>query len=114
MIKRGDILLVDLDPIKGSEQGKIRPCLVVQNDHLNQYNSTTIILPITSTIRDKKYPNIVIVNPEESGLKNQSTILCHQIRAVSFEHRTIKPIGKLSENKLREVNQSLISTLGLM
>ena len=58
-ITRGDICLVNLNPVKGSEQGKVRPALIIQNDISNKYGPTTIIAPITSKVYSKKYPNNV-------------------------------------------------------
>jgi mRNA interferase MazF len=112
-IRRGDIVLSNLEPVLGSEQGKIRPCLVVQNDSSNQFSPTTIIAPITSTIPDKKYPTLVIVEPEESGLKKESTILCGQIRTISVKHRVIKKLGTLKPGTMKKVDEALKTSLAL-
>ncbi len=112
-IKRGDILLIKLDPVLGSEQGKTRPCLVVQDDISNQYSPNTIIAPITSAIPDKYYPTVVVVKPQESDLPKESAILCSQIRTISKEHRIVKKLGALKPMKMREVDQALKESLGL-
>jgi mRNA interferase MazF len=113
IIKRGDIFLTDLEPIKGSEQGKIRPCLVVQNDVANQFSPNTIIVPITSHIPDKFYPTVVVVKPNESGLQRESAILCSQIRTISINDRVMKKLSTLSLSKMQKVNEALKASLGI-
>ena len=113
IIKRGDIFLTDLEPVKGSEQGKIRPCLVVQNDVANQFSPNTIIVPLTSHVPDKYYPTVVVVKPNESGLSKESAILCSQIRIISTNDRVIKPLSKLSPTKMKEVDEALKTSLAL-
>ena len=106
-IKRGDIVLANLEPVMGSEQGRIRPCLVVQNDVGNKFSSTTIISPITSAIPDKNYPTAVIVDQQESGLKEKSAVLCNQIRTISREHRMIKILGSLKPQTMKRIDNAL-------
>jgi len=113
MMRRGDIVLAKLDPAMGSEQGKTRPCLVVQNDISNEFGPTTIIVPFTSTITDKNYPTAVIVEREESGLNEKSTILCNQIRTISAEHRILKKIGSLDQLAMLKVDDALKTSLAL-
>ena len=113
IINRGDIFLADLDPVKGSEQGKKRPCLVVQNDTANRFSPNTIIVPITSHIPDKFYPTVVVVRTIESGLPMESAILCSQIRAISVRDRVVKKIGALSQSKMKEVDEALKTSLGI-
>ncbi len=112
-IKRGDLVLANLEPVLGSEQGKIRPCLIVQNDILNQFSPNTIVVPITSTVPDKKYPHIVIISGEESGLKKQSTILCNQIRTISTKGRILKKIGLLTHETMKKVDEAIKTSIGL-
>ncbi|VVB99780.1 PemK-like, MazF-like toxin of type II toxin-antitoxin system [uncultured archaeon] len=112
-IRRGEIVLVNLEPVKGSEQGRIRPCLIVQNDIANEYSSTTIVVPFTSTIPEKDYPTVVIVEPSESGLKETSTALCNQIRTISAKDRVIKAIGMLKPATMKKVDEALKTSLGL-
>ncbi len=83
-IKRGGIVLVDLEPVKGSEQGKTRPCLIIQNDIGNSVSPTTIVAAITSKI-EKEYPFTVLIRQGEANLPKESLILCNQIRTVSKE-----------------------------
>ena len=112
-IKRGDIILANLEPVMGSEQGKVRPCLVIQNDTSNTYSPTTIVASITSATSDKKYPTEVSVSPKDSGLPKDSTVLLNQIRTISISHRAIKMLGRLSEEKMAQVNEAIKVSLGL-
>ena len=108
-ISRGDIVLVNLDPTIGSEQGKTRQALVVQNDIGNAYSPTTIIAPITSKIFSRKFPtNVEITAP----LKEKCTILLNQIRTVD-KSRIIKNYGKITKEKIDEVNNALIDSLSI-
>ncbi len=113
IIKRRDILLARLDPIKGSEQGKTRPCLVVQNDIANKFSPNTIIIPLTSRIPDKDYPTTVIVEPEESGLAHTSAALCSQIRAISVKHRVIRKLGMLKPEAMKRVEEGIKASLAI-
>ncbi|MBI4043391.1 MAG: type II toxin-antitoxin system PemK/MazF family toxin [Candidatus Diapherotrites archaeon] len=113
IIKRGDVLLADLDPVKGSEQGKIRPCIVVQNAPANQFSPNTIIVPMTSTIPDKKYPTNVILPKGETGLPKESTALCSQVRTISKQHRVLRKMGSLKPQRMREVDEALKTSLAL-
>jgi len=112
-IKRGELLLVDFNPVKGSEQGKIRPAVVVQNDVGNKYSSTTIVVPITSKVREKHYPTDVFVTAKETGLQKDGTINCAQIATVSIEHRVIKKLGEMKPEALNKVDEALKTSLAL-
>src|SRR3989338_8221135 len=94
IIKRGDIILTDLEPVKGSEQGKIRPCLIIQNDIGNKFSSTTIVAAITSKT-ENQYPFTVFVKQGDGNLVKDSLILCNQIRTISKDHRLITKMGFL-------------------
>lgn len=111
-IKRGDIVLVDLEPVKGSEQGKIRPALIIQNDISNQFSPTTIIAPITSKIYTKEYPTNVYVSKEESKLDKDSTIMLNQIRTID-KTRIIKKISSLNNYLMKKVELSIKISLSL-
>jgi len=112
-IKRGQIIFVDLEPVMGSEQGKKRPCLVIQNNIGNQYSPNTIVVPFTSTIPDKEYPTIVIAETSETGLKKRSAILCNHIRTISKQHRIVKSIGMLKPATMKKVDTALKESLAL-
>ena len=112
-IKRGDILLVDFDPVKGSEQGKTRPCVVIQNDIGNLYSNTTIVVPITSKIPEKQYPTDVIATAKELGLQKEGSINCAQIATVSIEHRVIKKLSFLKPATMKKVDEAIKTSLAL-
>jgi len=113
IFRKGDIVLVNLEPTMGSEQGKIRPCIIIQNDIANEFSPTTIIVPLTSSIPDKQYPIEPSIEPEESGLREKSAVLCNQIRTVSIEDRILKKISSLTPGTMRKVNDALKLSLAL-
>lgn len=112
-IRRGDILLANLEPSRGSEQGKIRPCIVVQNDVANNFSPTTIIVPLTSAFSDKDYPTEARISKEEGSLKEDSVALCNQIRTISIEDRVLKKLGSLKPETMRKVDEAVKTSLGL-
>src|SRR3989338_4009536 len=97
-IRRGNIVLVNLDPSIGSEQGKTMPALVIQNDIGNEYSPTTIVAPITSKIFSKQFPTNTEIDKTNSPLRERSTILLNQIRAID-KARIIKVYGMLVGKK---------------
>ena len=111
-IKRGDVVLVNLDPVVGSEQGKTRPALVLQNDIGNEYSPTTIVAPITSKIFSKRFPTNVEIDSINSPLKESGTILLNQIRTID-KVRIIRNYGKISARKMEEVVEAVRNSLGL-
>jgi len=112
-VRRGDIVIVDLNPTEGSEQRGTRPCLVVQNDVGNENAPTTIIVPFTTSSGDTLYPFEVLVPAAESPLREDSVALCSQIRTVSIEHRIRDNIGSIPDTRLEEVDTALEYSLGL-
>ncbi len=112
-IKRGDLVLVSLDPTVGSEQGKTRPALIIQNDIGNKFSPITIVAPITSKIYSKEFPTNVEISPRESGLKERFTILLNQIRAID-KQRIVKIIGHLNDKIMIKVNIAVKLSLGLI
>lgn len=111
-IKRGDIVLADLEPVKGSEQGKTRPCLIIQNDVGNMASPTTIIAAITSKT-EKEYPFTVLVLAGEGNLTKDSLILCNQLRTVSVNHGLVKKLGSLKPATMKKVDEAIKTSLGL-
>lgn len=111
-VKRGDIVLVDLEPVKGSEQGKKRPCLIIQNDVGNKYSPTTIVAPLTRSY-DKIYPINVEVKSRDSGLEKDSVVLLNQIVTVDIEERILEKLGQLLGEKMRKVDRAIKKSLGL-
>jgi mRNA interferase MazF len=112
MIKRGEIYFAQLNPVVGSEQGVIRPVLVIQNDIGNQYSPTTIVLAITSQINKAKLPTHVELKAEQYGLERDSVILAEQIRTID-KTRLKQRIAVLDEEMMNFVDQALEVSLGL-
>lgn len=112
MIKRGEIYFAQLNPVIGSEQGGIRPVLVVQNDIGNQYSPTTVILAITSQINKAKLPTHVELKAKTYGMERDSVILAEQIRTID-KTRLKQRIAILNEETMNKVNQALVVSLGL-
>jgi len=113
-VRRGDVVVVELDPTRGSEQRGTRPCLVVQNDVGNQNAPTTIVAPFTTSFGDELYPFEVFVSADDGPLREDSVALCSQLRTVSIEHRIHENVGSLPEAKLEEVDTALRYSLGLI
>jgi len=111
-IKKGDILLVNFEPVKGSEQGRIRPAIVIQNNILNKFSPLTIVAPVTSKIYEKEYPTNVFIKKEDSGLNNNSTILLNQIRTID-KRRIIRKLGSLDIFLMNKVNLAIKICLAL-
>jgi len=111
-IKRGDIFLVNLDPIKGSEQGGTRPCLIIQNNLGNKYSPTTIIAPITSKKFSREFPTNISLLKEDSNLDMNSTILLNQIATID-KSRIVKKLGFLNEEIMRKVDLAIKVSLNL-
>ncbi|NLU48175.1 MAG: type II toxin-antitoxin system PemK/MazF family toxin [Syntrophomonadaceae bacterium] len=112
MIKRGEIYFAQLNPVIGSEQGGMRPVLIVQNDIGNQYSPTTIILAITSQINKAKLPTHVELKAKEYGLERDSVILAEQIRTID-KSRLKQRIAVLKQETMQRVDQALAISLGL-
>ena len=111
-IKRGDIVLARLDPVIGSEQGKTRPVIVIQNDVGNEFSNTTIVAPITSRPFFNKIPTNVEIDKTNSPLNEKSTILLNQIRTID-KSRILKNYGRVSIKKMKEVDEAIMVSLGL-
>jgi mRNA interferase MazF len=111
-IRRGDVFSVNFDPPRGSEQGKRRPAIVIQNDIGNQYSPTTIVAAITTGDR-AKYPTNVAVLAPEGGLKNNSVILLNQILTID-KSRLGHYWGRVGSKTMQEVDKALQISLGLV
>jgi mRNA interferase MazF len=110
-IRRGDIVIVELDPTKGSEQRGTRPCLVVQNDAGNANAPTTIVAPFTTSFdNDELYPFEVFVDADESPLRDDSVVLCSQLRTVSIEHRIRENVGSIPDSRMDAVDTAVTSS----
>jgi len=111
-IKRGDIYYADLSPVVGSEQGGIRPVLIVQNDVGNKYSPTVIAAAITSQRDKTKLPTHIQVNADNSGLAKDSIVLLEQIRTID-KQRLKEKMGSLDDNSMNMINQALSVSFGL-
>lgn len=112
LIKRGDIYYADLSPVIGSEQGGVRPVLIVQNDIGNKYSPTVIAAAITSQINKAKLPTHIEINAQEYGLLKDSVILMEQIRTID-KKRLREKIGRLDDELMDKVNEALSISFGL-
>ena len=111
MIKRGELYYADLSPVVGSEQGGVRPILIVQNNTGNKYSPTIIAAAVTSKINKAKLPTHIELNANEFGLIKDSVILLEQIRTLD-KKRLKERIGELSNNTMKKVNAALLISLG--
>ncbi len=112
VVKRGDIFFADLNPVVGSEQGGVRPVLIVQNDVGNKYSPTIIAAAITSQINKAKLPTHIEISAEEYGLTKDSVILLEQIRTID-KRRLKDKIGRLDDNLMNVVNEAISVSFGL-
>ena len=110
-VKRGDIFYADLSPVVGSEQGGVRPVLVVQNDVGNKYSPTVIIAAITSQMNKVKLPTHVEVSAE-FGLPKNSVVLLEQIRTID-KKRLREKVGFTDEFFMKKVNEALLRSVGV-
>ena len=112
VVKRGDIFYADLSPVIGSEQGGIRPVIIMQNDIGNRYSPTVIVAAITSQINKAKLPTHVEISSEEYGLNRDSVVLLEQIRTLD-KRRLKEKIGHTTESDMEKVNRALLISLSL-
>lgn len=113
-VRRGDIVIVELNPTRSSEQqGDSRPCVVVQNDKGNQASPTTIIAPFTSQYGRRTYPFEVEVLSSESVLDKDSVADLSQVCVVDVEARVKSNVGSVPSRKMIEIDRALKISLGL-
>ena len=113
IVKRGDIYYADLSPVVGSEQGGVRPVLIIQNDVGNKYSPTVIATAITSQINKAKMPTHIELDANEYGLSKDSVVLAEQIRTID-KKRLKEKIGHLDDNLMDKVNEALEISFGLL
>ncbi len=111
MIKRGELYYADLSPVVGSEQGGVRPILIVQNDTGNKYSPTVIAAAITSRMTKARLPTHIEISAPDFGLAKDSVILLEQIRTLD-KRRLKERIGELSPGAMRKVDVALLISLG--
>jgi len=111
-IKRGEIYYANLSPVVGSEQGGVRPVMIVQNDVGNRFSPTVIVAAITSKINKAKLPTHIELSARTYGLERDSVVLLEQIRTLD-KARLIERIGVVSDSVLHQINEALSVSLGL-
>ncbi len=112
-IKRGELYYADLSPVVGSEQGGVRPVLVVQNDVGNKYSPTIIAAAVTSKINKAKLPTHIELSVGEFGLQKYSVIILEQIRTLD-KRRLKERIGELSQVTMSKVDKAILISLGFI
>ena len=111
-VRRGDIYYADLSPVVGSEQGGLRPVLIIQNDVGNRYSPTVIAAAITSKMSKTKLPTHIDVYADRVGLQKDSVILLEQIRTID-KRRLKEKMGHLEEDVMERVNTAIVISFGL-
>lgn len=111
LIKRGELYYADLSPVVGSEQGGVRPVLVVQNDVGNKYSPTVIAAAVTSKLDKARLPTHIELSKESFGLTHDSVVLLEQIRTLD-KRRLKERIGSLPPNLMKRVDIALMISLG--
>lgn len=111
-VKRGDIFYADLSPVVGSEQGGVRPVLIVQNDVGNKFSPTVIAAAITSRQDKNNLPTHIEVDAKDCGLAKDSVVLLEQVRTID-KKRLREKMGTLDTNDMGKVNEALTVSFGL-
>lgn len=112
LVKRGEIYYADLSPVVGSEQGGIRPVLIVQNDVGNKHSPTVIAAAITSKKEKSQLPTHISVSASSCGLAKDSVVLLEQVRTLD-KRRLKERMGELDSNSMQQVNDALSVSFGL-
>ena len=112
-VQSGEVYLANLDPVKGSEQGRTRPIIVLQNPSLARYTSTALCVPLTSNTRRLGIPGTCFVKKGEGGLTQESLALGFQMRVLDTV-RLKKKLGKLSPAALDNVADAVLHALGIV
>ena len=111
-VRRGDIYYADLSPVVGSEQGGMRPVLIVQNDTGNKHSPTVIAAAITSQVGKARLPTHIELTGQSCGLSRDSVILLEQIRTID-KSRLKERMGRLDEPLMNEVDNAIAVSFGL-
>ena len=112
IVHRGDIYYADLSPVVGSEQGGVRPVLIIQNDVGNKFSPTVIAAAITRQKDKANLPTHIAVDAQDSGLMKDSIILLEQVRTLD-KHRLREKMGRLDPDSMGRVDQALSVSFGL-
>ena len=111
-VKRGDIFYADLSPVVGSEQGGMRPVLIIQNDVGNRYSPTVIAAAITSKMGKTRLPTHIDIYADKAGLAKNSVVLLEQVRTLD-KRRLKEKMGHLDESAMNEINAAIAVSFGL-
>ena len=111
-VKRGDIYYADLSPVVGSEQGGLRPVLIIQNDVGNRYSPTVIAAAITSRMGKNRLPTHIDIHADRVGLAKDSVVLLEQIRTLD-KRRLKEKMGHLDDSMMSAVNTAIAVSFGL-
>ena len=111
-LKRGDVVMCDLNPVMGTEQAGIRPCVVLQIDRANDVSPHTMIEPFTTRIRRTMLASHVFIEAGVGGLSQDSVLLCEQIQVID-KRRIVKVLGDLGEGCMKEIRKTPSAILGL-
>lgn len=113
IVKRGEIWLAELNPIRGSEQAGTRPVLILQNNSINRFTSTFLAIPLTTNLRRASLPTCVLLSEGEGGLVKDSVALCHQLRVLD-KSRLMHRLGSVRELTLEAVDRCVVFTIGIV
>ena len=111
-MRRGDVYQVRLEPVEGSEQGGIRPAVLVSHDSLNLHSPVVIVVPLTSQRRARLLPTHVLIPADEEGVDVESVAKCEQVRAVA-KSRLVRHRGPLSAAVMAQVDRGLSKAMAL-
>ena len=111
-VRRGDLFYADLSPVVGSEQGGVRPVIVVQNDVGNKYSPTIIVAPVTSQMNKAKLPTHVKLKGNKYGLPKNSVALMEQLRTID-KKRLREKIGTFSSDIMTKIDEAMTISLAL-
>lgn len=111
-VRRGDIFYADLSPVVGSEQGGVRPVLIVQNDIGNKYSPTVIAAAITSQQQKAKIPTHIVIGAESTGLSKDSVVLLEQVRTID-KRRLKEKMGSIDSEAMSKVNEAISISFGI-
>ena len=110
--KTSDVFPVNLDPVKGSEQGRERPVIVFQNPDLSRFTSTYLCVPLTTNLSRMSLPGTCFIKKGEGGLSQDSIALCFQMRAID-KSRMVKKYGRISSGGLQSLADAVLSAVGI-
>ena len=111
IVKRGEVWLANLDPIRGSEQAGTRPVIIFQNDLINHVTKTVVSIPLTTNLRRASLPSCLLISHNEGGLATDSVALCHQVRVLD-KTRLQRRLGELRPQTLTALENKMLFTMG--